>query len=795
MFKYHFKIVWRNLLRFKLHSILNISGFAIGISSFILIMLYVQSELGVDRFQQNRDRIYKLTIGGSFNTMAPLTVILKDKIPEIEKIVRLDFNMGGGKTPLFRFNAGNETKTVQVNDIIYADSTFFDVFSFRVLNGNAKKSLSDPNTIILTKSISRKIFGNIDPVGKTIEYIGTNERPRLYYTVSAIIEDIPENSSIKFNGIVSFITLKDIKPAGVDVDEDYGNWTYDTYILADKSVSSDELTGKINKVWFDEILKKNYIEPGSESSKEYVLGSVPLKEVTFYQNNKIRFIYLIMLVGIIIIIIGIINFVNLSIAKSYQRAKEIGVRKVAGSSRYELIKQFTGESLIIAFISSLTALIIVSFLMPVFNEITGKSISFSIRQYLLNSLYFVSGSILIGIIAGAYPAFYLSALKPLSVFKNVKTGGLKTSPIIQGLIIFQFTISITLIISTITISRQIKYMRTADTGFDKENLITFQLTESIRGKYDIFKKQLLQNPDIISVAGSSGKWLSEQFHISFNEKINESERTFYAMAVDPDFVNTVGLKIVKGRNFSRDMETDKYRTVIINETAVKNFGLDDPLGCEIKMFDYKARVVGVVRDFHNESFQKSLNSLLLWDVPEYCNNVTVRISDKNIRETISFINKQWEALSPDIPFEYNFLEEKYNALYNEEDKFSIVIGYFSIIAILIACLGLFGVVSFSAATRTKEIGIRKINGAKISEILLMLNRNFIILVLIAYIIAIPVAWYFMHKWLGTFAFRTTLSWWIFILSGLLVFLIAVVTVSWQSWRTATRNPVEALRYE
>jgi len=219
------------------------------------------------------------------------------------------------------------------------------------------------------------------------------------------------------------------------------------------------------------------------------------------------------------------------------------------------------------------------------------------------------------------------------------------------------------------------------------------------------------------------------------------------------------------------------------------------LGCEIKMFDYKARVVGVVRDFHNESFQKSLNSLLLWDVPEYCNNVTVRISDKNIRETISFINKQWEALSPDIPFEYNFLEEKYNALYNEEDKFSIVIGYFSIIAILIACLGLFGVVSFSAATRTKEIGIRKINGAKISEILLMLNRNFIILVLIAYIIAIPVAWYFMHKWLGTFAFRTTLSWWIFILSGLLVFLIAVVTVSWQSWRTATRNPVEALRYE
>lgn len=795
MFKYHLKIIWRNLLRFKLHSILNIAGFSIGISSFILILLYVQSELTIDSFQQNRDRIYKFTLGGNFNTMAPLAVILKDKIPEIEKIVRLDFQMGGGESPFFRVKEGNETKTVQVNDIIYADSTFLDVFSFRVINGNAKKSLSDPNSIILTESISRKIFGNNNPVGNIIEYIGTNESPRLYYTVSAIIADIPENSSIKFNGIVSFTTLKAIKPAGVDVDEDYGNWTYDTYILANRSVSKDELTGKINEVWLDEILKKNDIQPGSESAKEYVSGLVPLKDVTFYQNNKIKFIYLILLVGIIIIIIGIINFVNLSIAKSYLRTKEIGVRKVAGSSRYELIKQFIGESVILTFVASLAALVIVSFLMPLFNEITGRAISFSIQQYLSGFLLFISGSIFIGTIAGAYPAFYLSSLKPVTVFKNVKTGGIKTSAIIQGLIIFQFIISIALIISTIIISRQIKYMRTGDVGFDKENIITFQLTKNIRDKYDVFRQQLLLNPDIINVAASSGKWLSEQFHISFTEKINGSERTFYAMAVDPDFVNTVGLEIIEGRNFSRDLETDKYRTIIINETAVKNFGLDDPLGCEIEMFDFKARVVGVVRDFHNESFQKKINSLLLWDVPDYCNNLSIRISDKNIRETIGYIKKQWEELSPDIPFEYNFLEEKYDALYKVEDKFSIVIGYFSIIAILIACLGLFGVVSFSAATRTKEIGIRKINGAKISEILLLLNRNFIVLVLIAYLIAVPVAWYFMHKWLGNFAFRTGLSWWIFILAGLLVLSVAIITVSWQSWRTATRNPVEALRYE
>ena len=671
MFKYHFKIIWRNLLRFKLHSILNIAGFSIGISSFILILLYVQSELAIDNFQENRDNIYKLTLGGNFNTMAPLAVILKDKIPEIEKIVRLDFQMGGGKSPLFRVKEGNETKTVQVNDIIYADSTFLDVFSFRVINGNAKKSLSDPNSIILTESISRKIFGNNNPVGNIIEYIGTNESPRLYYTVSAIIEDIPENSSIKFNGIISFTTLKAIKPAGVDVDEDYGNWTYDTYILANRSVSKEELTGKINEVWLDEILKKNDIQPGSESAKEYVSGLVPLKDVTFYQNNKLKFIYLILLVGIIIISIGIINFVNLSIAKSYLRTKEIGVRKVAGASRYELIKQFIGESVILTLLAALLALVIVSFLMPLFNEITGRAISFKMQQYLTGFLLFISGSILIGIVAGTYPAFYLSAFKPVTVFKKVKTGGIKTSAIIQGLIIFQFIVSIALIISTITISRQIRYMRTEDVGFDKENIITCQLTKNIRNKYDVFKQKLLLNPDYLNVAASSGKWLSEQFHISFTEKINGSEKTYHTMAVDPDFINTVGLEIIEGRNFSWDLETDKYRTVIINETAVKNFGLDDPLGCEIEMFDFKAKVVGVVKDFHNESFQKKIKSLVLWNVPEYCNNLSIRIIGRNIRETIEYITKQWEEFSPDIPFEFNFLEEKYDALYKEEDKFTL----------------------------------------------------------------------------------------------------------------------------
>jgi len=794
MFKYNFKIIWRSLLRFKQHSIINIAGFSIGISSFILILLYVQSELTVDRFQKNLNRIYKITLGDNFGTVAPLEVILKGKIPEIEKIVRIDFDKGGGISPILRVKEGNETKTVQVKDIIYADSTFFDVFSFRVIMGDAKTSLAELNSIVLTESTATKIFGKENPVGKTIEYISTNENFRSNYTVSAVIEDIPDNSTIKFNGIVSFNTLVSIKPFGLDIENDYGNWTYNTYVLTNSSCSIGELTRKTNEIWLDYILKMRNIQPASESAKEYVAGFVPLKEVSFYKNNKIKFIYLILSVGIIILIIAVINFVNLSIAKASLRTKEIGVKKAIGSSRNELIKQFISESVILTFIAALLALIIVNFLMPLFNEITGKSISLELSQYPAGILLFVSGSILIGVIAGIYPALYLSAFNPVTVFKNEKTGGNKISSILQSLILFQFVVSVALIISTITISRQIRFMRTEIVGFNNENIITCRQTHNINIKYDAFKQKLLQNPNIINITASQFAGLSEPFLMSITNEINGSEKTYYAMAVDPDFIKTIGLEIIEGRDFSWDL-TDEYKRVIINETAVKYFGFDNPLGSNIKISGYWMEVVGVVKDFHNESFQEQIKPSVLWCVPDYSFNLNIRISNNNIQETIKYINKQWEEFSPDIPFEYRFLDEKYDALYKDEDKFNLVISYFSIIAILIACLGLFGVVSFSTENRTKEIGIRKINGAKISEVLVLLNRDFILLVIIAYAIAIPVAWFAMQKWLHNYAYKTELRWWIFALAGLITLAIAILTVSWRSWRVATRNPIEALRYE
>jgi putative ABC transport system permease protein len=795
MFKYHFKIICRNLLKNKLHLVINIAGFAIGISSFILILLYVNSELTFDKFHSNYNRIYKVAFGDNFYSMAPFASVLKDKIPEIEKIVRVDDFMGGGKSTLIKAKIGNETKTIEVKDIIYADSTFFDVFSFRVIQGNAKTSLTLPNSIVLTKSTASKIFGKDNPIGKTIEYIGANEKPRLIYTVSAIIEDIPNNSSIKFNGIVSFTTLKLIKPAGADVDEDYNNWTYDTYVLVKNSCSVNDLTQKTNKIWLDHILKKKNINAGSESAKAYISEFVPLKNAGFYKNNKIKFIYLILLVGIIIIIIAVINFVNLSIAKSSMRTKEIGIKKITGSSRYDLIKQFIGETTVLTFIAAFFAMIVVYLLMPLFNKITGKSISFNILQHPTVILLFISGSILIGIIAGIYPALYLSAFKPIAIIKNGKTKGNKNKIITQSLIIFQFVISVALIISTVIITKQVKYMRTENVGFNNKQVITCQMAKNIQAKYGVFKQRLLQNPNIINIATSNNGGLGEKLYQSEKNEINGSEKSFNVLTVDQDFIKTIGLKIIEGRDFSMDLKTDKYLTVILNETAVNDFGLKQPLGSEIKISNYKLRVIGVVKDFHNESFQKKIDPLALWYVPEWSTFLSIRIGNNNIQETIQYIKKQWEEISPEIPFKFQFLDERYETLYNDENKFNLVIGYFSIIAILIACLGLFGLVTFSTESCIKEIGIRKVNGARVIEILAMLNLNFIKWVVVAFIIACPIAWYAMYKWLQNFAYKTELSWWVFGVAGIVAVAVAVLTVSWQSWRAATRNPVEALRYE
>ena len=774
---------------------MNITGLAVGISSFILILVYVNHELTYDRFHENFNNIYKLTLGNNFYTMAPFAVALKDKVPEIEKITRIDFDMGGGKSPLLRVQKGNETGTFQVKDIIYADSTFFDIFSFSVIRGDAKKSLSEPNTIVLTESTANKIFGKEDPMGKIIEFIGTNENPRLNYTVTAIIKNIPASSSIKFNGIVSFCTLKSIKPGGVDVDEDFGNWTYDTYVLVKSSSSVDQLTGKTNSIWLEDVLKRSNIQPDSELSKEFIAGFVPLKEVSFFRNNKHRFIWLILSVGIFIIILALINFVNLSIAKASVRTKEIAVKKAFGSSRYDLFRQFIGETLVLTFIGTSFALIIIVFLLPLFNQITGLSVSFKLIQSPQWILLLVSGSVLTGILAGIYPALYLSSLKPITILKGEKISGKGGKRIIQILIVFQFITSIVLIISTIIISRQVRYMRTESVGFDNKHIIKCQLTKNIRDKYEVFKQQLIDNPNIINVATSSGSGLAEAFHMSFTEEVNGVEKSYYAMAVDPDFIKTIGLKIIDGRDFSRELETDKRKTVILNETAVKYFGLDPAIGFELPIYDTKALVIGVVKDYHNESFQKKISPLVLWYVPGWNYSLSIRINGSNISETIQYIKERWNEFSPEIPFEFQFLDEQYDALYKAEDRFNLLIGYFSIIAILIACLGLFGLVTFSTERRKKEIGIRKINGARISEIAFILVKEFIIRVLIAFSIAVPISWFVMFKWLQTFAYRTGLQWWVFVLAGVIALGITMVAVSWQGLKAATRNPVDSLKYE
>jgi putative ABC transport system permease protein len=497
-------------------------------------------------------------------------------------------------------------------------------------------------------------------------------------------------------------------------------------------------------------------------------------------------------IGVIVILIAIVNFINLSIAKSSYRSREIGIKKVYGSGRTGIIFQLLFESVSISFLSTLLALFIVGMISPVFEKISGWNVSFGKENYFYIIAILISGSLIIGLIAGLYPALFLSSFSPLRTLKNETSSGKKGKKFKSFLMVFQFVISISLIICTITITKQVRYLKTKDVGFDKENLI-YCARSKVSKKYDTFKQKLLQNPDILKIA-SSNTSLARNFPMTNSCVINNKERAFYTMTVDQDFVQTMGLKIIEGRDFSWDISTDQYGAMIINETAVREFELTQPIGTELEMFGYKVFIIGVMKDFHASSFHQRIPPSALWVAP-WNGTINFRIDGKNKDKSIEYIKKTWEEFSPDIPFEYHFLDDEYDSLYKSEEKFNLLIAYFSILAIFIACLGLFGLVSFSIEQRIKEIGIRKVNGAKAIEIVVLLNKSFIIRVIVAFIISCPIALYAMKKWLQNFSYRTDINILIFLLAGLIALVIVICTVSLQSWKASTRNPADALRNE
>ncbi len=790
--KNYIKIFIRNFVRNKLYSFINIVGLAIGIAVFILIMLYVKNELNYDKSYKNANRIYKLSTGEGFSTVPPLAGVLKNQFPEIENITRISSD----KTAYITYNINNNNKPInpfKINNVLYADSTFFKIFSYSVIAGNLQTALSEPDVIVLTKSTANRLFGEINVIGKTIQYNALFPSRKLTLTIKAIIEDPPSNSTLNYEGIISFLSLYKIKPNDINVDENWRDGYCNTYILLYKNISFSEFDKKIKE--FMPLLEKEVygIDPKSERATQRKAIMVPLTEVHFYHSNIRQLIGLLISLGFLILTIAIVNYVNLSIAKSSYKYREIGIKKVIGANRAELISQLIIESIIFCFIATFCAFIIVKSILPLFNKIIEKELDLGITDNPIILSWALIATIILGIISGLYPALKLTSENPIGSY-SIKSKVLEKN-VRHALITFQFATSIILLSGIIIILKQFDYIKTKNLGFNNKQILYTDINDNFYKNHNAFKQELLQNPKILGITGSQNEL--GQVCVTLNRKINGSDRFFQTLPVDPDFIKTIGLQLTKGRNFSWDMPGDPYQTIIISETAVKTFELKDKeiIGTQIFMYDKPARVIGVIKDIYFQSFHNKLDPFVLFYHPGSIGTFNIRINAKDMPGTLDYIKKIWNKYSPNFPFEYHFLDESYDALYKSDKKFGLLLSYFTGLAIFIACLGLFALAVYSTERRTKEIGIRKVNGARVLEVMSMLNKDFIKWVVIAFVIACPIAWYAMHKWLQNFAYKTELSWWIFAAAGSIALAIAMLTVSVQSYKAATRNPVESLRYE
>ncbi len=782
------KFTLRNLFKNKVDAFINMGGLAIGIAVFFLISLYTKHELSNDKFNSNYKDIYQVNISKAFYTAAPLASLMKEKIPEMRSVARIDYYAGGGQSSYMEVKEKSGSfKKMKVKNVAFADNNLFDLFSFKVIYGNPTTALNNPYSIVLTQNTSQLLFGTDNSVGKSIHYIGDRSSlPEMDMTVTAVIEDIPDNSSVTFNAVASFSTLYSIKATGGDMDSDWSNWMYYTFALLDNH-NSKIVEEKLSKLW-EECESINFTE---DEHKE--ISIVSLSEIPFYNNNKRQLIFLIQLVGIFILCLALVNFINLTIARSSLRAREIAIKKVNGSSRFELIKQFLFESILISILVAPVSLLIISLSEPYFKQITHTQVSLDIIHQPLMMVYFIIGILVIGIIAGIYPAFYLSSLKIPSLLKGEVTKGKKRSSLQFGLFVFQFVISISLIICTVIISKQIDFVKDKSLGLNTANIVDFNQSKQIGLKYDVFKQRLLDNRNIISVTRSNNG-IGKGLPMTATYDNNGIKKTYTVTTVDPDFIPTMDIGMLDGRNFSWEIEGDKKGAIIINETFAKELGLKSVLNTEITLSDRKVKIIGVAKDFFYDSFHQTLNPSALW-YADWNSHIHIKINNQNTAQSLKYIEDLWNELSPQTPFEYEFLDETYGQLYKSEENLQKIFTTFSVIAIIIACLGLFGLALNSTQQRVKEISIRKINGARISDILIMLNKKFVKWIVIAFVIACPIAWYAMHEWLNNFAYKTELSLWIFAIAGLLALFIALITVSWQTYRAATKNPVLGLRDE
>lgn len=788
MVKHNLLIVYRNLLRNKSTFFINLTGLSMGLVCTFLIYLWVNDELKMDKFSKNDERLYQVmerietegkTIVAPY-TSGPLAETLVKEIPDVETAVACVVR--------------KEVKTVSVGNnflkaiVQFAGKDYFNVFSYNLLHGNKDNVLRDKNSIVISEELAMKLFHSTDNiVGKDIEF----EHEKLFQVTG--IFKAPANASVQFDFVLPMEAYQDFNPNVL-------NWNYNsvkTYIVLRPQSDVVAFNKKIASLLLNKRDKNEAVTLITQRFSEgYLYGNY---ENGVQSGGRIEYVKLFSVIAFFILIIACINFMNLSTAKAVRRLKEMGVKKTLGASRLSFIFQHLGESVLMSFTSSLVAIVITAFLLPMFNQISDKNLTLDFNLRFIGPVLLIS--LVTGLISGSYPALYLSGFRPVSILKRDHLTSGKEILTRKGLVIAQFTISIILIAGVIVISQQIKYLQTKNLGYNKDNIIYFQIEGNVEKNLETFLTELRNIPGVVS-ASSIGQNITESGVNTFSIDTWDGKTTsgknissFEMRPVNYGMIEMLGIEMEKGRSFSKDFNREDSK-IIFNEAAIEAMaGLKDPIGKTIEIQGTKLEIIGVAKNFHFASLHETIKPLFFVLQPSWTHYVMTRIEGGNESETLHQIQKFYQQFNRGFPFDYHFMDETYEKLYAAEYRVSALSRYFSGIAILISCLGLFGLATFTAERRTKEMGIRKVLGSGKTEIAQLLSGEFTKLIIVAIVVAIPVSYLIANKWLENFAYKTNLSWWVFVLAGLLSLGIALLTVSWQSWKAATRNPVEALRYE
>ena len=805
MIKNYFKVAFRNLWKNKGFSALNIIGLASGLAVCLLIVLYVVDELSYDKYNKNADRIYRLDADIFFNgtqftasvSPDPLAPTLVRDYPEIEQMVRLNYQ---GDILVKKDN-----QNVKDHNAVFADSTFFKVFTVPMIQGDPNTALDEPNSIVIDETTAKKYFNSTDVVGKTLFVDNTT-----YCKITGVIKDIPKQSHFHF----SFI-----RPKG-RANNDWLSNNAHTYILVRPDASRQKIQSDVD-VTINNYLAKDLMDQLHSSLKDlqnkgshFIYHLMPLTDIHLHSdksyeieaNGNAADVYIFSVIAIFILLIACVNFMNLSTARSANRAKEVGIRKVAGSLRSHLITQFLTESVLLSFFSLLVALALSALLLPLFNQLSGKEMHVSTLFSTWLFPVMIALMLLVGCIAGSYPAFYLSSFQPIQVLKGKVAKGFKNSWLRSSLVVFQFCISIILIIGTIIIYNQLDFIQTRKIGYNRDQVLVLHNAWYLDQKIHTFRNELLNIPGVTDATITGDLPTGNGFDQEgwFRDASLDANKAIVLtdFFVDENYIPTLGMDIVKGRNFSKDFPSDSTG-IILNETAVKVLGLKDPFKENLYRPNYRGdsmhgvlayHVVGVVKDFNYSSMHQHVGPLLI-QLGDNWGSIAMRVGTKNIPSVINKVEANWTKMAPGQPFNYTFMDADFNKVYTAEQQTGKLFITFAIFAIFIGCLGLFGLVTYAAEQRTKEIGVRKVLGASVGGIVAMLSKDFAKLVLIASLIAFPVAWWAMNKWLQSFAYRTNISWWVFFAAGTAAILIALITVSFQAIKAAIANPVKSLRTE